>query len=298
MSVALVQSLLVGQDHSRHLALEADRERLLTMLSIVAGRPISATQVLDHVDAAALIWRRGDKALANLRLVFSSLPRLADRNAVNRLALAEEILDEGTSPIALLKALWPDTAPTLTLNYDPEQPRVPAGHGADSGRWKPSTGTGSDRNKVNAPPIRVAENDDPSIASVAMLPKHDEVVHDASAVDPPRHHPSTLLDPLTELPAGVGPGKFAVGSVAAGPTPRPRSAQQSEINEKGAEFGCHTCGTKSPGTPGGNWVGDHRYPTSLVTPGAAQRYFPQCLHCSRIQGGLIRALKSRGEVSR
>lgn len=45
--------------------------------SVVLKRAIPADSLLP-IEAAAADWQRGHKALANLRLVFADLPRLAD----------------------------------------------------------------------------------------------------------------------------------------------------------------------------------------------------------------------------
>jgi RHS repeat-associated protein len=83
------------------------------------------------------------------------------------------------------------------------------------------------------------------------------------------------------VPSNVGPGPNAGDSVPAGPTPRPTKEQQDKINEIGNRDGCHTCGTKKPGTKSGNWIGDHQDPKKLN---------PQCQGCSNVQGGHIRWL--------
>lgn len=86
----------------------------------------------------------------------------------------------------------------------------------------------------------------------------------------------------------VGPGPFAKDSIPAGPGARPSAAQQRQINEMGRGNGCHTCGTKAPGTKSGNFVGDHQPPTKLNPPGGQQQYHPQCKGCSDVQGGRLR----------
>ena len=78
-------------------------------------------------------------------------------------------------------------------------------------------------------------------------------------------------------------------SIPAGPSARPTTAQQGAINEMGDAHGCSTCGASSPGTKSGNWVGDHQPPTALNTSGGPQTYSPQCLQCSRQQGGQVAA---------
>jgi hypothetical protein len=78
-------------------------------------------------------------------------------------------------------------------------------------------------------------------------------------------------------------------SIPAGPGARPSPAQQGAINEMGEAHGCSTCGAKTPGTKTGNWVGDHQPPTALNKSGGPQVYKPQCLQCSRQQGGQVSA---------
>ena len=96
--VVLGRSVLVrNATGDPRLVLDADR--LVALLSVVAERPIGA-EVLRPIEAAAAHWRRGEKALANLRLVFSRLPRLTDPAAVARLSLAEQVLDGGMAPDA------------------------------------------------------------------------------------------------------------------------------------------------------------------------------------------------------
>ena len=90
-------------------------------------------------------------------------------------------------------------------------------------------------------------------------------------------------------PAAAESGAAVPESIPAGPSARPRAAQQSKINEMGDAHGCSTCGATSPGTKSGNWVGDHQPPTALNTTGGPQVYRPQCLQCSRQQGGQVAA---------
>jgi len=91
---------------------------------------------------------------------------------------------------------------------------------------------------------------------------------------------------------GIGPGPFAVESQPARGTGRRWTAEEiRENNRIGRKYGCHTCGTKEPGTPTGNFVGDHQDPNALKPNGLPQRIFPHCLSCSRAQGGYIKQLK-------
>ena len=77
-----------------------------------------------HVGEAFAHWRRGDRALANIRLAFARIPRLGDYASAYRLFLAEELLDAGLSPAALMKGLGFDMPARRGLaKYDPDQPR-------------------------------------------------------------------------------------------------------------------------------------------------------------------------------
>lgn len=60
------------------------------------------------------------------------------------------------------------------------------------------------------------------------------------------------------------------------------------INRIGAEIGCHTCGTKDPGTRSGNFICDLQPPTALNWQGLPQHIYPHCLFCKKIQGAAIR----------
>jgi hypothetical protein len=101
---------------------------------------------------------------------------------------------------------------------------------------------------------------------------------------------SSIGDTNGNVPSSVGPGPYAGESVPAGPSARPTKEQQDKINEIGDREGCHTCGTKDPGTKSGDWIGDHQDPTKLNPEGKLQRYYPQCKDCSNQQGGRIRWL--------
>jgi hypothetical protein len=94
-----------------------------------------------------------------------------------------------------------------------------------------------------------------------------------------------------ELTYLTGPGRFAAEWVPAPPPgQRLTRAEQLELNRLGALHGCHTCGTFNPGTRRGNFIGDHQIPTALGRP---RCLFPQCLHCSNVQGGKVRALMNK-----
>jgi len=101
-------------------------------------------------------------------------------------------------------------------------------------------------------------------------------------------HPGA--QPATRDAAGGGekssalkPGPYAKESIPAHPG-KPTAAEQRQVNELMQKHGCHTCGTKNPGTKSGNAVADHQPPQKLADPKA---FYPHCIHCARRQGGEV-----------
>lgn len=131
-----------------HLAVAEDRDRALALYCIAFQRR-PAPDFLRHLASASGNWPR-DKALANLRLVFAQLPRLANETDAWRLHLAAALLDDEFPPSRLLSELG--FTPFDFRKYDPEQPRVPAGNGRQSGQWG-STGGAASAPKVPAPRV-------------------------------------------------------------------------------------------------------------------------------------------------
>jgi RHS repeat-associated protein len=90
------------------------------------------------------------------------------------------------------------------------------------------------------------------------------------------------------------PGPFANESIPArGPSRQFTEAETREVNRIGSSAGCHTCGTTNPTTKSGNFVRDHQPPSALVNSDSSQRLYPQCVSCSRKQGGEVNAARVR-----
>lgn len=123
-----------------NLAIAEDGERCLALLSVLERRPVEA-DVLLHFDAAAAHLRRGDKALANLRLAFARLPTLSDRSDLQRLQYADALFTRGVTPRQLMRELALDSSALDALaKYSRDQPRVPAGNGRASGQFGSNSG--------------------------------------------------------------------------------------------------------------------------------------------------------------
>ena len=90
------------------------------------------------------------------------------------------------------------------------------------------------------------------------------------------------------------PGPHAGESIPArGPGRDFSKEERDKINEIGQNTGCHTCGSKDPGTTSGNHIPDHQPPNALNPSGGPQELYPHCLTCSRVQGGQVRGTQSR-----
>ncbi len=90
------------------------------------------------------------------------------------------------------------------------------------------------------------------------------------------------------------PGPWAEGSVPTSAPGKITQAERNALNRIGDEFGCHSCGTTTPGTKSGNWVGDHQPVSSHVPPGTPQVLYPQCLTCSNDKGLYIINMMRQG----
>ena len=117
----------------------------------------------------------------------------------------------------------------------------------------------------------------------------------SGAVQYERAHAENPNDGYTQKPqpkpSTLTPGPNAKGSVpATGPKATPD--QRKAVNEIGDQSGCHTCGATTPGTKSGSWVPDHQPPTNLPGRDGEQQLYPQCLSCSRTQGGDVNAARS------
>ncbi len=96
--------------------------------------------------------------------------------------------------------------------------------------------------------------------------------------------------PSTSRPSTLRPGPHSGESIPArGPGRDFTAAERRQVNDIGRRTGCHTCGTKDPGTKSGDFVPDHQPPNALNRGGGPQQLLPHCLECSRRQGGEIRA---------
>lgn len=96
--------------------------------------------------------------------------------------------------------------------------------------------------------------------------------------------PVTTAVPVTTPSSTLTPGPFANGSIPArGPGRDFTPGERAATNENMAQSGCHTCGTRDPGTKSGNAIPDHQPASGLNPPGGQQQLYPHCLGCSTRQ---------------
>ncbi len=136
------------------LAFDGEEARLLSLLTAAFAAPV-APHVVEKIRRAGEIWRAGDKALAQIHLAFLGLPKIDETDAY-RLFLAGTALEKGLRPSELMKALGFPRAARDIEKYNPDQPRVPAGSGRESGQW--TSGNGGATDSPTQPPVRVAGN--------------------------------------------------------------------------------------------------------------------------------------------
>jgi hypothetical protein len=90
------------------------------------------------------------------------------------------------------------------------------------------------------------------------------------------------------------PGPYARESI---PARGPKSAfaftegEREQIDEIGDKYGCHTCGTRTSGTPNGRWILDHQPSDALNFDNQPQRLYPHCQACSLSQGGTVSVIR-------
>lgn len=115
----------------------AKEARVVALLSAAYRRPI-ASSTLTHIQRALVKQSVGEATLALVHLALAGLPKLASpMDDARRLFMADGLMKEGVNPRTILRALELDESrlDQLERRYNPDQPRVPAGNGRESGQW-------------------------------------------------------------------------------------------------------------------------------------------------------------------
>ena len=179
---------------------DAGHDRLVALLAVAGGGRLPP-DALHHAEMALDDWRRGDKALAAIRLAFAPLPRLDGEAEAYTLFLAETALDAGLSPRELLAELGYAEAVGPLLKGAADQPRVPAGRGRASGQWTGGSGS-SARDTVD--PSRSPASGSPRTAAetgASVVPVFLDTDRDRESVTagkPPPFTPETVPRSVAE----------------------------------------------------------------------------------------------------
>jgi hypothetical protein len=120
------------------LDFDGNEARILSLLTAAFAAPV-APNIVEKIRRAGEIWRATDKALAQIHLAFMGLPKIDEADAY-RLFLAGTALEKGVSASDLMNALGFPRAARDIGKYNPDQPRVPAGSGRESGQWTSGDG--------------------------------------------------------------------------------------------------------------------------------------------------------------
>jgi hypothetical protein len=161
----------------------ADEARLLVLLSAAYNRRIGA-EVLGHLRRAEARWRDGDLALASVHLALTGLGSLpSPRESSRRLFLAGCLIDSGWSTDTVLKALDLEVgSDQLRRVYNPDQPRVSAGNGRESGQWTAENeGSGAGSEQASLPSAPSSLSGDATTQSEHAAPSAEDAGVDALA---------------------------------------------------------------------------------------------------------------------
>lgn len=128
---------------------------------------------------------------------------------------------------------------------------------------------------------------------LASLQRALDSIAKSESGDASSGNPGAGPDTPKDKASTLSPGPNAGDSIPArGPGRDFTPEERGQVNDIGNEAGCHTCGKRDPGTKSGNWVPDHQPPNGLNPDNVPQRLYPQCLNCSRTQGGQVRGATS------
>jgi hypothetical protein len=131
-------TVIVAAVGSRRLqSLRGQEARVLALLSAACGKAV-APSVLAKIERATKAWSDGDNCLAYVHLAHTCLRPFQDFcTGPYRLFMAHCALSHGASPRDVFKALHldPRYIDSVEKDYNPAQPRVPAGSGRTSGEW-------------------------------------------------------------------------------------------------------------------------------------------------------------------
>jgi HNH endonuclease len=303
-------TILVPVEGMRKLqSLQGQEQQILALLSAAYGTAV-APSVLGNIERAGKSWSEGDDFTAHIHLAHTGLRALDDfPRAAHRPCMAKGALDHGASPRAVFEALRLDARyiDALEKRYNPEQPRVPAGH-PDGGQWTSgdwsSAGTASSHQAASEqqvlsdatpdnpwkpgaqhaanepPPPSFSHNQGPRYENSTASDAGDRSIQQAQLVPlletPPveifSRVPTTPLDELPQGPAG--------GAGAGARFPRALNEQNQQQNPN-----CYLCGRPTTREPGSDqYNGDHIVPRAQGCNNDPTNIGTTCRTCNLLKG--------------
>jgi hypothetical protein len=118
-------------------SLDGEEARVLALLSAAYGKAVPPS-VLGNIRRAAKAWHEGDDCLAYVHLARGRLGELTHpHDAAQCLVIVDAFLNAGGGPRTIFEALKVSRSyvDALEKDYNPNEPRVPAGSGRTSGEW-------------------------------------------------------------------------------------------------------------------------------------------------------------------
>jgi hypothetical protein len=182
---------LLAKLDDKALPIEADQERIWTLLSFACGEEISQA-VFGSLRRVAKHWHGGEKCLAAIHLAQMGLPDIGE-DATYRLSLAAELIDAGVAPRELARELGLSPVQLDISKYDENQPRMPAGSGRESGQWTSGDASGSPLTEGRS----AAGAGSGKVNKVPDLPKDAIVVTrpNGTTIDDPKSPTKKLMAP-------------------------------------------------------------------------------------------------------
>ena len=150
-----------------------DDARICALLCAAYGRPLKAS-ALRHIHRALVKHSEGDSLFASMHLAMTGLwPLREPIEAAHRLFMADDLMKAGHPPRDLMRGLGFDPEPIdrLVRDYNPDQPRVPAGSGRPSGQWtRGGEGGEAAANDISATDSARSSSATPARAPVVIAP--------------------------------------------------------------------------------------------------------------------------------
>ncbi|MBN9076923.1 MAG: hypothetical protein J0H84_11955 [Rhizobiales bacterium] len=171
----------------------------------------------------------------------------------------------------------------LKAGFHPNEPRIPAGNPGIGGQW-------TDEGGVSARVVRVQSRgprgEEPPERIAGRL--FDATPAEEARLEISQAQMQAALRRVQQLDPNWKPRPSLYETIEGEITANEAATREAQDRLRiGRIYGCHTCGTKDPGTRSGNFFVDHQPPNARNNRGRSQRIFPHCMICSARQGNWL-----------